>query len=133
MPNSPHTINGRHALRRALIVRCCDTRGFAVRFSEDEYIIRDLVHLEEDARVGKEVSLTCGRRAVWGMLYADGASIVSKSAEGLAKRMTAILTVFEVAALTVSEEKTNTMLLRIPGQTSLATSLVIETPDQSHR
>lgn len=77
--------------------------------------------------------MACGRRPVWGMLFADDASIVSKSAEGLAKRMTVILTVFEAAALTVSEEKTKTMLLRIRGQNSLATSLVVETPDQSYR
>ena len=34
------------------------------------------------------------RRAVWGMLYADDAGIVFKSAEGLAKIMTVIVTVF---------------------------------------
>ena len=48
--------------------------------------------------------LTCVRRAVWGMLYADEAGMVSKSAEGLAKRMTVIVTVFEAAGLTVSED-----------------------------
>ena len=37
------------------------------------------------------------------MLYADVAGIVSKSAEGLAKMMTVIVTVFEAAGLTVSE------------------------------
>ena len=41
------------------------------------------------------------------MLYADDAGIVSKSAEGLAKVMTVIVTVFEAAGLTVSEKKTN--------------------------
>ena len=52
--------------------------------------------------------LTCVRRSVWGMLYANDAGIVSKSVEGLAK-MTVIVTVFEVAGLTVSEKKTDTM------------------------
>ena len=52
--------------------------------------------------------LTCVRRSVWGMLYADDAGIVSKSAEGLAKVMTVIVTVFEAAGLTVSEKKTET-------------------------
>ena len=52
-----------------------------VRFSEDAYIVRDLVHLEEDleenaAGVGSD-PLACVRRAVWGMLYADDAGIVS--------------------------------------------------------
>ena len=35
-----------------------------VRVSEDGVIARDLIHLEEDVVVGKEVSLTCVRRAV---------------------------------------------------------------------
>ena len=38
-----------------------------VRFSEDDDIVRDLVHLEEDAVVGKGVALAFVRRAVWGM------------------------------------------------------------------
>ena len=41
--------------------------------------------------------LACVRRAGWGVLYADDAGIVSKSAEGLATMMTAILTVIEEA------------------------------------
>ena len=86
-----------------------------VRFSEDEDIVRELVRLEEDVVVGKEVPLACVRRAVWGMLFADDAGIVSKSAEGLAKMMTVIVTVFEAAGLTVSEKKTETMLPRTPG------------------
>ena len=52
--------------------------------------------------------------AVWGMLYADDAAIVSKSAEGLAKMMTIIVTVFEAAGLTVSGKKAEIMLLRTP-------------------
>ena len=54
-----------------------------VRFSEDPDIVRDLVHLEEDLEedvVGVNSDpLTCVRRAVWGMLYANDAGIVSKS------------------------------------------------------
>ena len=75
-----------------------------VRFSEDPDIVRDLVHLEEDLE-----------RTRRGMMYADDAGIVSKSAEGLAKMMTVIVTVFEAAGLTVSE-KSKTMLLRTPDQ-----------------
>ena len=56
--------------------------------------------------------LTCVRRAIWGMLCADTAEIVSMLAEGLAKMMTVIVTVSEAAGLTVSEKKTETMLLR---------------------
>ena len=37
--------------------------------------MRDLVNLEEDAVVGKEVPLACVRRAVWGTLYVDDAGM----------------------------------------------------------
>ena len=50
------------------------------------------------------------------MLYADDAGSVSKSEEGLAKMMAVIVTVFEAAGLTVSEHKTETMLLRTLNQ-----------------
>ena len=51
------------------------------------------------------------RRAVWGMMYANDAGIVSKSAEGLAKMkaVTVIVTGF-AAGHTASEKET--MLLR---------------------
>ena len=47
--------------------------------------------------------------------------------------MTAIVTVFEAAGLTVSENKTETMLLRTPDQTSPAPPLVIEAAGQRYR
>ena len=75
-----------------------------VRFSENPDIARDLVHLEKDLANAAGVNsdpLACVRRAVWDMLYADDAGIVSKSAEDLAKMMTVIVTVFEAAGLTV--------------------------------
>ena len=62
--------------------------------------------------------MACVRRAVWGMLYADDAGIVSRSTEGLSKMMAVTVTAFEAAGLTVSEKKTETMLLRTPGQKS---------------
>ena len=48
------------------------------------------------------------------MLCAGDAGIESKSVEGLAKGMTSIVAVFEAAGLTVSEKKTEIMLLRTP-------------------
>ena len=60
------------------------------------------------------------------MGYADDAGIASTSAEGLAKMMTVIVTVFEAAGLTVSEKKTETMLQRTPNQGIRASPLVIE-------
>ena len=88
-----------------------------VRFRKDETIVRDLVQLNSAGAVGTEDQerLTCVRNAVWGMLYADGAGIVSKSAEGFATSMTAIVVVvFEATRLAVSEKKTETTLLRTP-------------------
>ena len=82
---------------------------------------------------GNEVPMACVRRAAWGMLYADNAGIVSRSAEGLDKMMTVIVTVFEAAGVTVSKRKTETILLRTPDQTSLAPPLVIEATGQRYR
>ena len=109
------------------------THAVVARFSEDPDIVRDLVHLEKDLEENASgVSsdpLACVRRAVWGMLYADDSGIVStKSAEGLAKMMTVIVTVFEAAGLTVSETKTETMLLRTPDQAPCTSCLLYTSP-----
>ena len=55
---------------------------------------------------------------------------VFKSAEGLAKMMTVIVTVFEAAGLTVSAKKTETMMLRTPDQALRTSPLVIEAAGQ---
>ena len=47
-----------------------------------------------------------------GMLYADDAEIVSRSPAGLARMMTVIVEVFGAFGLTVSEKKTETLLMR---------------------
>ena len=67
------------------------------------------------------------------MLYADDAGIVSKSAEEVPKLMAVIATVFEAAGLTVSEKKTEAMLLRTPDQASLTLPLVVEAAGQRYR
>ena len=72
------------------------------------------------------------RRALWGMLYADDAGIVSKSAQSLAKMTTVIVTDFEAAGLTVSD-KTETMLLRTPDQAPCTSPLVTEAAGQKYR
>ena len=112
------------------------THAVVVRFSEDPAIARDLFHLEEDleenaAGVSSD-PLACVRRAVWHMLYADDAGIMSTSAEGLGKMMPIIVTVFEAAGLTVFE-KTETMLLRTPDQAPCTSPLVIEAAGQRYR
>ena len=66
------------------------------------------------------------------MLYAGDAGIVSKSAEGLAKMMTVIVTVFEAAGLTVSEKKTETTLLPTPNQALRTSPLVVEAAGQRY-
>ena len=86
-----------------------------VRFSEDDTILKDLVYLEEEAGVGAGTPLECARRAVWGMLYANDASVESRSQEGLTGMMTIIIVeVFGAFGLTVSEKKTETLLVRAP-------------------
>ena len=85
-----------------------------VRFSEDHTILKDLVYLEEKAGVGAGTLLECARRAVWGMLYADDAGVVSRSQEGLTRMVTIIVEVFGAFRLTVSEKKTKTLLIRAP-------------------
>ena len=67
------------------------------------------------------------------MLYADDAGNVSESAEGLAKMMTVLVTVFEAPCLTVSETKTGTMLLLTPNQAPRNSPLVIEAAGQRYR
>ena len=90
------------------------TEVVLVRFSEDDKILKDLVYLEEEAGVGAGTPLERARRAVWGMLYADDAGVVSRSQEGLTRMMTTIVEVFGALGLTVSEKKTKTLLTRTP-------------------
>ena len=82
------------------------------RFSKDADILADLVHLEETpTMMGPEEALAKVQRAIWGMLYADDAGIVSRSPHGLAKMMAIIVEVSEAFGLTVSEKKTETMCM----------------------
>ena len=67
------------------------------RFSEDEDILADLVHLKEQSgKVGPETVLECVRRAVWRMLCADDAYIVSRSPRGLELMIAVIVKVYGV-------------------------------------
>ena len=54
------------------------------------------------------------RRAVWGMLYADDACILSRSPQGLAKIMEVIVEVCRASALIVSAKETETMCMPPP-------------------
>ena len=62
------------------------------RFSEESAILAELVHLKEPSTsMGPEPAMNYVRRAVWGVLYADDACIVSRSPHGLFKMMEVIV------------------------------------------
>ena len=85
------------------------------RFREEPAILAELVHLKEPSTsMGPEPVMDYVRRAVWGMLYADDACIVSRSPQGLAKMMEVIVEVCRAFALTVSAKKTETMCMSPP-------------------
>ena len=74
-----------------------------------------MVHLKEPpTSMGPEPASDYVRPAVWGMLYADDACIVSRSPQGLAKMMEVIVEVCRAFALTVSAKKTETMCMPPP-------------------
>ena len=79
------------------------------RFSEETAILAELVHLKEPSTsMGPVPAMDYVRRAVWGMLYADDACIVSRSPQGLAKMTEVSVEVCRAFALTVSAKKTET-------------------------
>ena len=83
------------------------------RFSEEPAILAELVHLKEPpTSMGPETAMDYVRRAVWGMLYADDACIVSRSP--LDEMMEVIVEVCRALALTVSAKKTDTMCMAPP-------------------
>ena len=85
------------------------------RFSEEQAIFAGLVHLKEPSTsMGPEPAMDYVRRAVWGMLYADDACIVSRSPQGLAKMMEVIVDVCRAFALTLWAKKMETMCIPPP-------------------
>ena len=81
------------------------------RFSEDPAILAELVHLKEPSTsMGPEPAMDYVRRAVWGMMYADDACIVSR----LAKMMEVIVEVCRAFALTVSAKKIEAVCMPPP-------------------
>ena len=84
-------------------------------FSKDAGILADLIHLQEQpSKVGPETALECVRRAIWGMLYADDACIVSRSPRGPRRMMAVFVEVFGTFGLTISKSKAETMCMPIP-------------------
>ena len=85
------------------------------RFSEELVILAKLVHLKEPSTsMGPEPAMDYVRRAVWDMLYADDACIVSRSPQGLAKMMEVVVEVYRAFASTVSAKKTETVCMPPP-------------------
>ena len=86
--------------------------------SEEPAILAELVHLKEPSTsMGPEPAMDYVRHAVWGMLYADDAYIVSRSPQGLVKMMEVIVEVCQAFALTVSAKKTETSMCMPPPRT----------------
>ena len=86
------------------------------RFAEGPLIVSDLVYLDnapkgEDGIPRKEGTLEMVWRAVWGMLNADDAGVVSTSSRGLTRMMSVIVVACQEFGLTVSEKKTEAMHL----------------------
>ena len=102
------------------------------RFSEEPAILAELVHMKEPpTSMGPEPAMDYVRRAVWGMLYADDACIVSRSPQGLAKMMEVIVEVCRAFALTVSAKKTETMCM--PPPRTPPTMVQIEAAGQTYK
>ena len=81
--------------------------------------------------MGPEPAKDYVRRAVWVMLYADDACIVSRSPRGLAKMMEVILVVRRAFTLTVSAKKTETMCM--PPSRTPRTMVRIEAAGQIYK
>ena len=76
------------------------------RFSEDPAILAELVHLKKPSTsIGPEPAMDYVRRAVWGMLYADYACIVSQSPQGLAKMIEVIVEVLPSLRVNIAGEE----------------------------
>ena len=102
------------------------------RFSEEPAILAELVHLKEPpTSVGPESAVDYVRRAVWGMLYADDACIVSRSPQGLAKMVEVMVEVCRAFALTVSANRTETMYMQPPRTTR--TMVQVEAAEQTYK
>ena len=107
------------------------------KFAEDPLIVSDLVYLDdapkgEDGRPRKEGTLEIVRRAVWGMLYADDAGVVSTSPRGLTRMMGVIVVACQEFGLTVSEKKTEAMHLWSHPHTA-SNALRIEAVEQRYK
>ena len=88
------------------------------RFEADKDIMDALVSLRKKPGASERMaSDPAPATSLWGMLYADDATVLSQSPEQLRTMMVMIVTVCAVFGLTVSEAKTEIMCLRMRGNT----------------
>ena len=91
----------------------------STRFKVDKGTTDALVHLRKKREAGGRGEATAGESVLatplWGMVYAADAGVVSQSPEQLRKMMGVIVVVCAVFGLTVSEAKTEIMLLTREG------------------
>jgi len=87
-------------------------------FAADARVMEDMVMIgkavaarKKRGKGGKTATVVVAAEALWGMLYADDAGIVSRSPESLEKMMSVIVRVAGLFGLMVSEPKTETMCL----------------------
>ena len=106
----------------------------STRFKADKGIMDALVHLRKKRGAGRRGEETAGESVLatplWGMLYADGAGVVSKSPEQLRKTMEVIVVVGAAFGLIVSEARTKIMCLRAKGVPESTATFSVEAVDQ---
>ena len=86
----------------------------------------------EDDRSREEGTLEMMRRAVYGMLYADDAGVVSTSPRGLTRMMDVIVVACQEFGLTVSEKESEAMHLWSHPNTA-SNALRIEGAEQRYK
>eukprot|EP00752_Nemacystus_decipiens_P016054 g14351.t2 len=96
----------------AMLLVCVDEFAADTRIMEDMVMIgKALAARKKMGKGGKTGTVIVDAEALWGMLYADDAGIVSRSPESLEKMMSVIVRVAGLFGLLVSEPKTMTMCL----------------------
>ena len=103
------------------------------QFNEDPAVVADLVNIDfvPVPGFGKEEWGESPRSTeLFSMLYADDAGIIARTSASLANIMTAIVEKCDAFGLTVSEKKTETMVLRPPGEP--AQQLIIQAAGQRY-
>ncbi|CAB1120849.1 unnamed protein product [Ectocarpus sp. CCAP 1310/34] len=88
-------------------------------FDKDPKVTADMVNIgtqveytgKEGRSAGKTTTVVTDAEALWAMLYADDAAIVSRSPESLEKMMSVIVRVAGLFGLMVSEPKTEIMCM----------------------